>query len=115
MDSSLSLRWSLGILVALTIGIETLASNHFTEPFPPLSVSLSSPTTQLSDFTGIIMGFRKLTADIAWIQALIYYGTVEQGTDPEEAESGDGKYPLFLAYCQRVAQIDPNFKYVFYY
>jgi len=84
-------------------------------PFPPLAVTLSSPVTPLSDFIGIALGFRSLTADLAWIQTLVYYGTVEEGADPEEAERGGGHYPLFLAYCQRVAQIDPGFKYVFYY
>ncbi len=61
------------------------------------------------------MGFRKLTADMAWIQTLLYYGTHEAGVDPEEAENGGGRYPLFLAYCQRVGQIDPSFKYVYYF
>jgi tetratricopeptide (TPR) repeat protein len=61
------------------------------------------------------MGFRKLTADLAWIQTVIYYGTEEEGTEHEEAENGGGRYPLFLAHCQRVARIDPNYKYVFYY
>ena len=70
---------------------------------------------RLSDFLGIAMGFRKLTADLAWIQTIIYYGTHEEGSNPEEEENGGGRYPLFLAYCQRVAQMDPSFKYVFYY
>jgi len=61
----------------------------------------------LSDFAGIALGFRKLTADIAWIQTLVYYGTQEEGVNHEEAESGGGRYPLFLAYCQRAAEIDP--------
>jgi tetratricopeptide (TPR) repeat protein len=56
-----------------------------------------------------------LAADIAWIQALVYYGTTEQGVESEESEQGGGKYPLFLAYCQRVARLDPSFKYVYYY
>lgn len=88
---------------------------RYPDPFPPLAVSLSSPVARLSDFAGIALGFRKLTADLAWIQTVIYYGTEEEGTDHEEAENGGGRYPLLLAYCQRVAQIDPNFKYVFYY
>jgi len=115
MGSSRPFYWPLGILIALSLGLARLATQNYPYPFPPLSVTLSSPVTRLSDFAGMAMGFRKLTADLAWIQTLIYYGTEEEGTDPEEAENGGGRYPLFLAYCQRVAQIDPNFKYVFYY
>jgi tetratricopeptide (TPR) repeat protein len=115
MDSSRSLLCVLGLFVSLTLGLATLAASRYAEPFPPLATSLSSSTSQLSDFAGIAMGFRKLTADLAWVQTLIYYGTNEAGVDPEEAENGGGSYPLFLSYCQRVARIDPSFKYVYYY
>jgi tetratricopeptide (TPR) repeat protein len=80
-----------------------------------LAVSLSSPVARLSDFGGIALGFRKLTADIAWIQTVLYYGTHEEETDAEVQENGGGRYPLFLAYCQRVAQIDPYYKHLYYY
>ncbi len=113
---SRTLVWIFNASVLATIYLATLAANHYNEPFPPLAVSLSTPVTRLSDFVGIAMGFRKLTADIAWIQTLIYYGTHEEGAHTEEEEhGGGGHYPLFLAYCQRVAQIDPNFKHIFYY
>jgi tetratricopeptide (TPR) repeat protein len=115
MDSSRSLHCLLGILLAMTCALATLAATRFTEPFPPLATSLSSPASRLSDYAGIALGYRKLTADLAWIQTLIYYGTEEEGTDPEVVENGGGKYPLFLSYCQRVANLDPNFKYIYYY
>ncbi len=115
MGSSRPLLWPFGIFLALTIGLARFATQLYPNPFPPLSTSLSSPVTRLSDFAGIALGFRKLMADLAWIQTTIYYGTEEEGTQHEEAENGGGNYPLFLAYCQRAAQIDPNFKYVFYY
>jgi hypothetical protein len=115
MGSSRPLLWPFGIFLALAIALARVSIQFYPDPFPPLSVSLSSPVTRLSDFAGIAMGFRKLTADLAWIQTILYYGTHEEGTDPEEGENGGGRYPLFLAYCQRVAQIDPNYKYVFYY
>ena len=105
----------VGILLTLTVGIAGLATHYYPTPFPPLSASLSSPVTRLSDFAGIAMGFRKLAADLAWVQTVIYYGTHEEGTPEEEQESGGGRYPLFLAYCQRVTEIDPNYKYVYYY
>jgi tetratricopeptide (TPR) repeat protein len=102
-----------GLLVMVSLG--SLTASHYSDPFPPLSVSLSSPVAQLSDFVGIVFGFRKLTADLAWIQTLVYYGTSEDPNNEEAGEQGGGQYPLFLAYCQRVEQIDPNFTYVFYY
>ncbi len=108
------LGW-VGLLIVVTFGFENFATRQHIEPFPPLAESLSSPVARLPDFLGIAMGFRKLTADLAWIQTMIYYGTHEEGIDSEEAENGGGRYPLFLAYCQRVGQIDPSFKYVFYY
>jgi len=100
----------------LAVGVFYLLLLHqFQDPFPPLSVSLSTPTTQLNDFIGIALGIRRLTADIAWIQTLQYYGTEEANQSEEEFENGIGKYPLFLAYCQRVARIDPYFTYVYFY
>ncbi len=108
-------NWLLSFTLIMSVSLASLAAHQFTNPFPPLSVSLSSPIAQLSDFAGLAMGFRKLTADIAWIQTLIYYGTREEGQTEEEEHSGGGQYPLFLAYCLRVARIDPNFKYVFYW
>lgn len=101
--------------LAAMIGFANFAATHDREPFPPLAVSLSSPVSPLSDFIGIAMGFRRLTADIAWIQTLVYYGTTEEVVESEENEQGGGRYPLFLAYCQRVARLDPSFTYVFYY
>jgi len=115
MSSCRTLLLPLGILFFLTFGLVKHATTSDVAFFPPLSVSLSSPVSRLSDVVGIAMGLRKLTADLAWIQTTIYYGTQEEGVNPEEAESGGGHYPLFLAYCQRVARIDPNFMYIFYY
>ena len=105
----------MGLLLAITLGLTHLATQYYPAPYPPLAASLESPVARLSDFAGIAMGSRKLAADLAWVQTIIYYGTHEEGTGAEEQENGGGRYPLFLAYCQRVAQLDPNFKYVYYY
>jgi len=114
MSSSRVLTALLCASLALLIALASVTA-RYKDPFPPLAVTLSSPVSPLSDFLGTAMGFRKLTADIAWIQTMVYYGTTEQGIDGEEVEQGGGNYPLFLAYCQRVARLDPSFKYVFYY
>lgn len=83
--------------------------------FPPISTSLSTEMTRLEDFTGIALGWRRLAADLAWIQTLQYYGTPEEGQSEQEFENGIGRYPQFLAYCQRVTRIDPYFTYAYLY
>jgi tetratricopeptide (TPR) repeat protein len=115
MHRSPALTWAFLTSVLAMIGLANVTARYDRDPFPSLAVSLSSPVARLSDFAGIAMGFRRLTADIAWIQTLVYYGTTDETIDSEAAENGGGHYPLFLAYCQRVAEIDPNFNYIFYY
>jgi tetratricopeptide (TPR) repeat protein len=107
---------SLSLSILATVSLENLSAEYHREPFPPLAVTLSSPLTQLSDLAGLSLGFRRLTADMAWIQALAYYGTPEEGIDQEKMEhGGGGRYFDFSDYCQRVIHLDPYFKYVYYF
>ena len=116
MYSSSLLRFIFGLNLAASLALSTVSNQQFHDPFPPISASLTSSTSHLSDFIGIAMGSRRLTADIAWVQTLLYYGTHEEGANPEEEiDSGGGHYPLLLSYCQRVVQIDPYFKAAIYY
>src|ERR1019366_6209601 len=62
--------WLLSASLIAMISLATVTGRRYSSPFPPLSISLSSKVTPLSDFAGISMGFRKLTADIAWVQML---------------------------------------------
>ena len=95
--------------------LANVAASRYGEPYPPLQFSLASPVDRLSDFIGIAFGFRRLTADAAWIQTLVYYGSADAGADAETVEQGGGQYTQFLAYCQRVAGIDPYFTPIYYY
>ncbi len=116
MGSGKTLFFTFLATLILTLSTATYAALYFVPAAPPISTSLATSVSRISDFMGISLGLRKITADIAWIQTLIYYGTHEEHTDSDhEGHSEVGKYPLFLAYCQRVARIDPNFKYIFYY
>ncbi len=104
--------WILTPLLAFFIF--ELASRYH-NPFPPFTTSLSSRQSELSDFGGVVLGLRRLGADIAWIQTLQYYGTPEPDQTEFEFENGLGKYPEFLAYCERVIRIDPYFTYAYFY
>ncbi len=109
------LDWPLLVCLLAVVFFETCLMIRFRDPFPPLATSLSTQVTDLRDFVGIAGGFRRLSADIAWIQALEYYGTQEEGQSEQDFENGLGRYPLMLSYCERVARIDPYFTYVYYY
>jgi tetratricopeptide (TPR) repeat protein len=97
----------IAILVQLTLRVHPV--------YPPMFESLRSPKTELQDVIGAALGMRRLVADLAWIQTLQYYGTPELGQTETEEQNGGGRYPDFLSYCQRVADIDPYFTYVYYY
>lgn len=77
--------------------------------------SLASPQATLEDAGGVVLGLRRMDANLAWIQTLQYYGTPEKGQSDEEADNGQGNYPLFLTYCRHVADIDPYFTYMYLY
>jgi tetratricopeptide (TPR) repeat protein len=87
-----------------------------------MAASLATPLADLRDFVGVSLGFRRLAADLAWIQTLQYYGTHEDhdsddghGHGHGGHDYGAGRYPLFTQYCERVARLDPYFTYVYYY
>ncbi len=85
------------------------------EPYAPLSASLSTSLSQLNDFVGITLGMRRLSADLAWIDTLQYYGTEEAGASEFQSENGLGRYNGFIDHCRRTIKIDPHFSYVYYY
>jgi tetratricopeptide (TPR) repeat protein len=100
---------------AATVCVLQWSLFYYESPYPRADTALSSPMASLHDFAGILMGLRRLDADIAWIQTLQYYGTPENLVAEDEEENGGGHYPLFFSYCERVARIDPHFVYVYYY
>ena len=87
-------------------------------PFPPLADSFGTPEAGLHEVGSVALGYRRLAADMAWIQTLQYYGTHEDYEDEksEQAHESDaGSYPRFLDFCRHVVAIDPYFTYVYYY
>src|SRR3989339_1581347 len=52
-------------------------------PFGPAQLS-PLPQYMVADMGGIVTGIRRLTADVAWVQLLVYYGTYNAGSTWEE-------------------------------
>jgi tetratricopeptide (TPR) repeat protein len=115
VDSSRNIGGLLAVGLLLTGFFLWQISQHSHNPFPPLTASLSTPESDLTDFAGIALGMRRLAADLAWIQTLQYYGTPEADQSEADFENGWGHYPKFLALCQRVTHIDPFFTAAYYY
>lgn len=68
------------------------------------------------DFSGILLGLRRLTADIAWISLLQYYGGHEKFEDEEEGhhhDFGGGNYPALQKMVRRVVRLDPSFHFAY--
>jgi hypothetical protein len=109
--------WVVSLIGAGAATFCTLQWSMFSyeSPYSHADAALSSPVSSLNDFAGVLLGLRRLAADVAWIQTLQYYGTPEGIVEEEEEENGGGHYPLFFSYCERVARIDPHFVYVYYY
>lgn len=117
-SASRCLLWSV---VPLFLLLSVAALEKRTRyPFPPMT-ELVPNTPSLVHLGGILAGLRRLTADIAWIQVLQYYGTPESTASHElrhhreEAEYGRGAYAKFFGLCQRVVRIDPYFSYAYLY
>lgn len=103
---------------------------------------LPAAEVRFSDFGGILLGSRRISADIAWIELLQYYGSAELLTDEESPGElyqdfysrlfnpakhqpyqhehhhhhyEGGVYPRLLPLCQRIIRLDPYFQYVYLY
>ncbi len=104
----------LGILVLTQIKLE----KNFVYPFPPIK-SLNLKEASFLNFWGILLGFRRLSADLAWIRILQYYGTHEDEENQDVRgehiclkEEGYKKLsPLF----QLVVRLDPYFHFAYLY
>ena len=114
----MTVRWWVAAAAPAAIGLGILASNLMPAPFPHPS-EIRWEQHELGDMGGVLLGMRRLAADVAWIQLLQYYGTPEaHGEDTHghgPAEFGGGRYPDFLARAKRVVDIDSTFHYAYLY
>ena len=75
-----------------------------------------SPSLFASGFLGNVAthsGLRAALCRFEWMRALAYYGTREENQSDFDFHNGFGRYPRFLARCQRVTQFDPRFADVY--
>jgi len=111
----------VGAILILQTGLRknfSFSYSHFTEV---INLSASKKTSYgLLDLSGIILGMRRMAADIAWIQLMQYYGTPETDESGKEIDFhgedyGGGKYYEVLSLTQRVIRLDPYFHYAYLY
>ena len=88
---------------------------------PPADARLPvlSPDTAVETASLLGLGMRRLSADLALIRLLIYYGTPETGAEslPEhfDAENGGGRYAELGPRALRILDLDPSFSYAALY
>lgn len=72
------------------------------------------------DLAGVAAGMRRLTADVAWISVLQYYGAREEHSEgdahaDEPHDFAGGSYPALGPMTLRVTRLDPSFHYAYLY
>jgi len=82
----------------------------WTPPPRPIPLKLD-PETAIESAGLLSLGMRRVAADAGMIRLLIYYGTVETGSDEEAAVQGGGSYPEIGARARRILALDPTFSY----
>lgn len=107
------------VFAILFLSPQIILQNKFNYPYPWPKDLLNSQS-EFSDVTGLLLGTHRLSADLAWIQTLQYYGSHEEDEDNENADHDHhhlegGEYPDLLGYCQRVVKLDPYFRYAYLY
>ena len=116
----------LTFIMALSIRVNAF----FKFPFPPFNqlvfdvseafseeTSLQRPLGAeggYRDLIGLMLGMRRLTADIAWIGVLQYYGGHESSHE-DHSDFAFGKYPALKIMVRRVTQLDPSFYFAYLY
>jgi len=108
------------ILSGLICIVPGLVLSRKVNGYYPWPRGLLTACSEFSDVGGLLLGMRRLAADLAWIQTLQYYGASESEESVDEHQHhehnfGGGNYPELLAYCQRVVKLDPYFHYAYLY
>jgi len=132
MKNSWPLYLTLVSLVVVVGFLSHKIHSTFNFPFPPfntlvydLSDDFKNKTTYqrplgsqagYRDLSGLLLGMRRFTADIAWISVLQYYGGRDNAEDDHGEEShhhgsGRERYPALKKMVQRTVRLDPSFHF----
>lgn len=109
------------LVIVLVVFIIFININFLGIKFFPSVYSSAHSGYFVQDVIGLISGYRRLAANIAWMQLLIYYGSPEY--DGHEHTVGEpcphclheGVYPELLRMVQRVIRLDPFFHNAYIY
>jgi tetratricopeptide (TPR) repeat protein len=126
--------WALAILIPSIFFLSQGIDRRLKYPYPPfneLVLDLGedfkgmhpadrplASSGGFRDLSGLGFGMRRLTADIAWLSVLQYYGTHAEADEHQSLEGGNmgaGHYPLLKKMILRVVRLDPNFHFAFLY
>lgn len=126
--------FSFFILPFLIFFLSFKIHSNFIFPFPPFNQLIFDIGKEFSDrtsyeqplgskggfrdFIGLLFGARRLTADIAWLSVLQYYGSHEKDEEGHHAHSHDfagGEYESLKKMVLRVTRLDPSLYYAYLY
>jgi len=109
------------LLVSALLVIPTLTglTRSYPLPWPPLR-DLITREESMQDLSFVLAGFRRLAADLAWVQMLQYMGTDlafeahSHVRDPHDHDH-DNKTPDLYERAMRIVRLDPYFKDAYLY
>lgn len=122
------------LIAILFLSVKIDSSLRF--PFPPLNQLIWDSAEEFKDKTSLekpfgseggfrdlsflLLGMRKLAADIAWISVLQYFGSREFAGESDEDvhpphHLEGGNYPALKKMVLRVMRLDPSLHYVTFY
>jgi tetratricopeptide (TPR) repeat protein len=126
-------------MIALALAVASVfcarwIGRSFRYPYPPFNqmvfdvgrafetkVSFERPLASdggFRDLAGPLFGLRRLTADLAWISILQYYGAHERSEQEDghaHHDFGGGEYPALQKMTLRVLRLDPSMHYAALY
>jgi tetratricopeptide (TPR) repeat protein len=112
------MKW---ILLGAGIGLTSIFYVNIPDRhvYPPV-FSKTFPLSTPASFLASMLGMRRLSADIVWMQTLQYYGESEghhhvelHGLDEHEHEEHGILYPELQQYWQQIIRFDPFFTNVY--
>lgn len=113
------------LLITLIIFCRIGLKKSFVYSCPEITrlVYSQKSSNDMLDLAGVLLGMRRVAANIAWIQLLQYYGTEESlGCDKDDHEHcrhgvnfGSGVYDKLYPLTQRVIRLDTSYYYAYLY